>query len=67
MNLPKRTYREFRTYKTTFEKLRPLFYLLYRMNRVPKSFYLKYTSPDPLPAVLTAPAVAPAPVAVRAE
>jgi N-acetyl sugar amidotransferase len=47
MNLPKRTYREFKTYKKTFERLRPLFYLLYKMDRVPKSFYMKFTAPDP--------------------
>ncbi|HVT05049.1 MAG TPA: N-acetyl sugar amidotransferase [Thermoanaerobaculia bacterium] len=47
MNLPKRTYREFRTYKKTFERLRPLFYILYKMDRVPKSFFMKFTAPDP--------------------
>lgn len=45
MNLPRRTYKEFRTYKRTFERLRPFFWLLYKMDRVPKSFYVKYTSP----------------------
>jgi N-acetyl sugar amidotransferase len=48
MHLPKRTYRDFRTYKHTFEKMRGIFWLLYKLNRVPKSFYLKYTAPDPL-------------------
>lgn len=48
MQLPKKTYRDFKTYKTTFEKLRWLFYILYRLNRVPKSFYMKYCFPDPL-------------------
>lgn len=56
MTLPKRTYREFKTYKTTFERLRPLFYLLYKMNRIPKTFYIKYTAPHPLPANALAPA-----------
>jgi len=50
MNLPKRTYRDFRTYKQTFERLRWFFWLLYKLNRVPKSFYIKYTAPDPAPA-----------------
>ena len=50
MGLPRKTYRDFRTYKQTFERLRPLFYLLYKLNRVPKSFYLKYTAPDTAPA-----------------
>lgn len=49
MRLPKRTYRDFRTYKQTFERLRPLFYVLYKLQRVPKSFYIKYTAPDPVP------------------
>ena len=49
MTMPKHTYREFKTYKRTFERLRPLFYLLYRAHRVPKSFYLKFTAPHPLP------------------
>jgi N-acetyl sugar amidotransferase len=47
MNLPKRTYREFKTYKRTFERLRWFFWLLYKTNRVPKSFYLKYTAREP--------------------
>lgn len=49
MNLPKRTYRDYQTYKHTFEHLRPLFWLLYKLQRVPKSFYMKFTAPDPLP------------------
>ena len=49
MNLPKRTYRDFKTYKKTFERLGWLFWILYKLNRVPKSFYLKFTKPDPLP------------------
>jgi N-acetyl sugar amidotransferase len=48
MALPKRTYREFKTYKKTFERLRWLFWVLYKLNRVPKSFYLKFTKLDPL-------------------
>jgi len=44
MTQPKRTYRDFKNYKSTFERLRPLFWLLYKMERVPKSFYIKYTS-----------------------
>lgn len=44
MNLPKRTYRDFKTYKKTFERMRPFFWLMYRMNLVPKSFYMKYTA-----------------------
>jgi hypothetical protein len=48
MRQPRRTYREFETYKKTFEKLRWFFWLLCKTNRVPKSFYMKYTAPDPV-------------------
>ncbi len=34
----------FPTYKKRFERLRPLFYIAYKANLVPKSFYIKYTS-----------------------
>lgn len=44
MSAPKRTYREFKTYKPTFERMRPLFWLLYKLDLVPKSFYVKYTA-----------------------
>jgi hypothetical protein len=44
MTQPKRTYRDFNTYKPTFERMRPFFWAMYRMNLVPKSFYVKYTS-----------------------
>lgn len=45
MNGPKRTFRDFKTYKKRFERLRPLFYVLAKANRVPMSFYLKYCFP----------------------
>lgn len=44
MTLPLRTYKDYPTYKRTFERLRPLFYVLYKMDLVPKSFYVKYTA-----------------------
>lgn len=40
----KKTYREFKTYKKRFERLRPLFYMLAKAHLVPMSFYIKYTS-----------------------
>ena len=43
MNLPKKTYKDFKTYKKTFEKMRPFFYLMAKWNLVPWSFYDKYT------------------------
>jgi imidazoleglycerol phosphate synthase cyclase subunit len=45
MTLPKKTYLDYPNYKRTFELLRPLFWLLYKANRVPKSFFLKYCHP----------------------
>jgi len=43
----KRTFRDFKTYKKRFERLRPLFYILAKANLVPMSFYLKYCFPLP--------------------
>jgi hypothetical protein len=45
MSSPNRTFRDFRTYKRRFERLRPLFAVLARRNLVPMSFYLKYCFP----------------------
>jgi N-acetyl sugar amidotransferase len=44
INSPTKSYRDYRTYKPTFIKLKPFFYLMYKMNLVTKSFYIKYTS-----------------------
>lgn len=49
MNLPRRTYRDFKTYKQTFERMRPFWWLMYKWNRVPKSFYMKFCFPDQTP------------------
>jgi N-acetyl sugar amidotransferase len=43
MNLPRKTFRDYKTYKRTFEKMRPFFWLMYKLDRVPKSFYDKFT------------------------
>jgi hypothetical protein len=53
LKLPKKTYRDFKTYKKTFERMRWFFWLMYKLGRVPKSFYLKYTVPDPTKVGLT--------------
>ena len=45
MAAPCRTFREFKTYKKRFERLRPLFAVLAKANLVPMSFYLKYCFP----------------------
>ncbi len=42
MNLPKKSFRDYETYLGTFKKLRPFFWLMYKLNRVPKTFYIKY-------------------------
>ncbi len=44
MNLPKKSYKDYKTYKQTFERLRPFFWLMYKLELVPKSFYMKYTA-----------------------
>lgn len=45
MAAPLRSYRDYPSYKRRFERLRPLFWLLYRLDRVPKSFYVKFCRP----------------------
>jgi len=47
MDQPRHTYREFKTYKPTFEQTRAFWWLMYKLNRVPKSFYIKFCFPDP--------------------
>ena len=43
MSLKTKSYRDYPTYKKTFEFLKPIFYIAYKLNRVPQSFYLKFT------------------------
>lgn len=40
----RKTYRDYKTYKKRFERLRPLFYLMVKTHLIPLSFYIKYTS-----------------------
>ena len=42
MNLPRKEWEDYTTYKKTFERLEPLFRLLLKYNRVPESFYWKF-------------------------
>lgn len=49
MRGPKRTFRDFHTYKKRFERLRPLFHVLAKANLVPMTFYLKYCFPIKAP------------------
>jgi N-acetyl sugar amidotransferase len=44
MTMPKKTYKDYVTYKKTFELMRPFFWLMYKMDLIPKSFYIKYTA-----------------------
>ncbi|MBF0267957.1 MAG: N-acetyl sugar amidotransferase [Alphaproteobacteria bacterium] len=46
MEAPRHSYKEFVTYKKAFERLRPLFWLMYKLELVPKSFYIKFTAKD---------------------
>lgn len=41
--LPRKTFRDFKTYKKWFEFLRPLFWILMKLDRIPFTFYAKYT------------------------
>ena len=43
MRNPNKSFKDFKNYKKTFENLRWVFWLLYKSNFVPKSFYDKYT------------------------
>ena len=45
VNGPKRSWKDFKTYKKRFEKWRPFFKVMAKQNRIPMSFYLKYCFP----------------------
>jgi imidazole glycerol phosphate synthase subunit HisF len=45
MNGTRQTFRDFKTYKRDFERLKPLFYLLMKSGKIPESFYHKYCLP----------------------
>lgn len=44
MTLPHKKFTDYKTYKPTFEKLRPFFYLMAKLELIPWSFYVKYTA-----------------------
>jgi hypothetical protein len=46
MSAPRRSYKDYKTYKKRFELLRPLFWVLMKQGKVPASFYEKYCKPD---------------------
>lgn len=37
------SHEDFKTYHSFFKRTRPFWWLMYKLNRIPKSFYLKYT------------------------
>jgi len=43
MSLPKKSYQDYATYLTTFRTTRLFWWAMYKMGRVSKSFYIKYT------------------------
>ena len=47
MRAPRRYYSDYPTYKKTFERLRLFFWLLYKLDRVPKTFYVKFCQKRP--------------------
>ena len=47
MTGPAKSFRDYKTYKRRFERMRPLFKVLADANIVPRSFYLKYCFPLP--------------------
>ena len=47
MAAPRRHYTDYPTYKKTFERLRLLFWILYKLDRVPKTFYVKFCQRSP--------------------
>lgn len=42
MNLPLKSYVDYKTYKKVFEFMKPYFWFMLKMDLIPKSFYLKY-------------------------
>jgi N-acetyl sugar amidotransferase len=42
MNLPIRSYLNYKTYKPAFQLMKPYFWIMLKFNLIPKSFYLKY-------------------------
>src|SRR3989304_610121 len=44
MTMPKKSFRDLKTYKPLFEKMRPFFWVMAKMDLIPMSFYIKYTS-----------------------
>lgn len=43
LKLPKKSAKDYETYHKTFKRMRPFFWIMYKLNLVPHSFYIKYT------------------------
>lgn len=43
MRLPRKTYQDYKTYKPIFRRFKWFFWILYKANLAPQSFYMKYT------------------------
>jgi hypothetical protein len=43
INQPNKTYKDYPNYKQTFIRLRPFFWIMTKLGRIPLSFYIKYT------------------------
>lgn len=54
MTGPNKSFRDYKTYKLRFERLRPMFKVLANAHIVPRSFYLKYCFPLPEPPAAAA-------------
>ena len=47
MRAPQRSFEDFPTYRRTFQRMRPLFFVLAKLDLVPRTFYIKYCVPEP--------------------
>jgi hypothetical protein len=45
MNEKPHTWKDYKTYKKSFERLKPFFYILLKADLIPESFYVKYCFP----------------------
>lgn len=45
MTMPRHTYHEFDTYRETFRRMRWFFWVMYKLGRIPKTFYVKFAAP----------------------
>lgn len=62
MTMPRHTHREFDTYESTFKRLRWFFWLMYKLDRIPKSFYVKFAAAPAIPANAGARSSVPSPI-----